>query len=73
MLNQDNILAKSFRAVRDCYRSELLANFNLHLLSKRQTNGRQYNLYTASEVTALIVRDLGMENYKWDVIVYPKR
>jgi hypothetical protein len=42
---------------------------NLHLIGRRETDGRIYNLPTASEVAALIVGDIGESFENKDIIV----
>ena len=58
MLDKYNSLAKSFRYARDRYQQENCTNIKFKLISKRTTDGRTYNLPSASEVAALIVGDV---------------
>ncbi|CAH9106978.1 unnamed protein product, partial [Cuscuta europaea] len=55
MLDQHNVLVKSFRMVR--YKIEECghSNVNLKLIGRRGRHSRTYNLPTVSEVAALIV------------------
>ncbi|XP_075088408.1 uncharacterized protein LOC142170407 [Nicotiana tabacum] len=69
MLDEHNILVKTFRMARDRYREHPESVFHLQLLSDRTRDGQQYNIPTASEVAGLIVGDLTEENFKRDVIV----
>ena len=69
MLDEHNILVKSFRMARDRYREQPESVFRLRLLSERTNDGRQYNLPTASEVAGLIIGDLTDANFQRDVIV----
>ena len=63
MLEEHNILVKTFRIARDRYKEHPEHEFRLRLLSNRTTDGRQYNLPTTSEVAGLIVGDLTEENF----------
>ena len=69
MLEEHNILVKTFRMARDRYKEHPECEFYLRLLSNRNTDGRQYNLPTTSEVAGLIVGDLTEENFQRDIIV----
>ncbi|XP_070050497.1 uncharacterized protein [Nicotiana tomentosiformis] len=57
MLDDNNILAKSFRMVKDQFQVDRTSNVRLRLIGKRGSEGRRYNLPTVSEVAALIVGD----------------
>ncbi|XP_076938850.1 uncharacterized protein LOC143607202 [Bidens hawaiensis] len=48
-----------FRMARDRFQENPDANLKLHLIGRRQQDGRTYNLLTSSEVAALIVGDIG--------------
>ena len=63
MLEEHNILVKTFRMARDRYKEHPEREFRLRLLSNRTTDGRQYNLPTTSEVAGLIVGDLTEEYF----------
>ena len=69
MLEEHNILVKTFRMARDRYKEHPEREFRLRLLSNRTTDGRQYNLPTTSEVAGLIVGDLMEENFQRYIIV----
>ena len=69
MLDQHNSLVKSFRMARDRFKEQPESTFRLRLLSRRATDGRQYNMPTASEVAGLIIGDFSEANYQRDVIV----
>nr|XP_025887491.1 uncharacterized protein LOC112941712 [Solanum lycopersicum] len=69
MLEEHNILVKTFRMARDRYKEHHECEFRLRLLSNRTTDGRQYNLPTTSEVAGLIVGGLTEENFQRDIIV----
>ncbi|OIT19438.1 hypothetical protein A4A49_60348, partial [Nicotiana attenuata] len=57
MLDGHNVLAKTFRMVRDRFQEDGSSNVRLRLIGKRNTDGRRYNLPTVSEVAALVVGD----------------
>ena len=69
MLDQHNSLVKSFRIARDRFKEQPESTFRLRLLSRRATDGRQYNMPTTSEVADLIIGDFSEANYQRDVIV----
>ncbi|XP_025662239.1 uncharacterized protein [Arachis hypogaea] len=69
MLDRYNSLAKSFRYARDRYQQENCTNIKLKLISKRTTDGRTYNLPSASEVAALIVGDVEQLSNDRDIII----
>ncbi|XP_059285058.1 uncharacterized protein LOC132038402 [Lycium ferocissimum] len=69
MLDEHNILVKSFRMARDRYKDQPESVFRLRLLSDRTKDGRRYNILTASEVAGLIIGDLTDENFQRDVVV----
>ncbi|TXG69924.1 hypothetical protein EZV62_004859 [Acer yangbiense] len=58
MLDQNNVLAQSFRYARDRYKEEDFTGVKMRLIRHRSKDGRTYNLPTASEVAALIVGDI---------------
>ncbi|VAH01467.1 unnamed protein product [Triticum turgidum subsp. durum] len=72
MLDENNELVKSFRMARDRYQESDLENVRLRLIGKRSSDGRQYNLPTASEIAALIVGEQTGENVGRDIIVENK-
>ncbi|OIT36030.1 hypothetical protein A4A49_57877, partial [Nicotiana attenuata] len=57
MLDDINVLAKTFRMVRDRFQENIDSNVKLRLIGKRGTDGRRYNLPTIPEVAALVVGD----------------
>nr|XP_016495443.1 PREDICTED: uncharacterized protein LOC107814527 [Nicotiana tabacum] len=69
MLDDKNILAKSFRMVRDQFQTDRTSNVRLRLIGKRGSDGRRYNLPTVSEVAALIVGDFEQTRSDRDIIV----
>lgn len=73
VLDEVNPYVKQYRAA-----ASLLANYSsidlkLCLLSRRQQDGRCYNLPTASEVAALVVGDLDESYNVRDIIVHSKK
>jgi hypothetical protein len=68
MLDQHNVLAKSFRMARDRLKKGNVKDLKLRLIADRKTDGRIYNLPTVSEVAALIVGDVD-EGETRDIIV----
>lgn len=66
MLDENNILAKSFRMARDRFKEEDYHDYTLRILGKR--NGT-HNLPSASEVAALVVRDPTGESEGRDIVV----
>ncbi|RYR24912.1 hypothetical protein Ahy_B02g058501 [Arachis hypogaea] len=69
ILDKYNSLAKSFCYARDRYQQENCTNIKLKLISKRTTDGRIYNLPSASEVAALIVGDVEQLSKDRDIII----
>ncbi|RYR08944.1 hypothetical protein Ahy_B05g076850 [Arachis hypogaea] len=55
MLDDNNVLVKAFRMVRDTLAREFNNTIKLRLLGKRGKDGRRYNLPNTDEVAALIV------------------
>lgn len=68
MLDRHNPIAQAFRMARDRFKSNDSQNVKLRLIGKRGTDGRTYNLPSASEVAALIVGDVGSSGDR-DIIV----
>ncbi|KAG5570921.1 hypothetical protein H5410_060687 [Solanum commersonii] len=69
MLDQHNVLTKSFRMVRDRFQIDQSADVKLRLIGKRETDGRRYNLPTVSEVAALVVGDFEPTCSDRDIII----
>ena len=69
MLDEHNVLAKSFRYARDRYREGDFSEVSLKLIRKRNTDGRRYNLPTISEVAVLIVGDIDESTAERDLII----
>lgn len=66
MLDDNNILAKTFRMARDRFQEGDYHDYTLRMLGKR--NGT-HNLPSASEVAALVVRDPTGESEGRDIVV----
>ena len=67
MLDEHNVLVKSFRMARDRFQNRRIKDVRL-----RSKDGRQYNLPAASEVAALIIGEQDGENNEFDIIVETK-
>ncbi|KAH0682869.1 hypothetical protein KY289_020621 [Solanum tuberosum] len=69
MLDKHNVLAKSFRMVRDRFQAEHSTNVKLRLIGRRGSDGRRYNLPSVSEVATLVVGDFEPTNTDRDIII----
>ena len=69
MLDEQNVLTKSFRMVRDKFQEDTHSNYRLRLIGKRNYDGRRYNLSMVSEVAALVVVDFEQIRPNTDIIV----
>ncbi|XP_060207250.1 uncharacterized protein LOC132635050 isoform X2 [Lycium barbarum] len=69
MLDDHNVLAKTFRMVRDRFQEDRRSSVRLRLIGKRSTDGRRYNLPTVSEVAALVVGDFELSRCDRDIII----
>ncbi|XP_072062222.1 uncharacterized protein [Arachis hypogaea] len=69
MLDSHNSLAKSFQYARQRFAEDSTTPLQLHLIKKRNTDGRRYNLPSASEVAALIVGDFDTDNLARDIVL----
>nr|KAJ0213589.1 hypothetical protein LSAT_V11C400192910 [Lactuca sativa] len=58
MLDLNNVLVGSYRMVRDTFKKYPQVDMKLRIISRRDRDGRTYNLPTASEVAALIIGDI---------------
>ena len=72
MLDESNILVKTFRMARDRFRGGNIHHLWLRIIGSRSTDGREHNLPTCSEIAAIIVGNIGVENAHRDVIVDSK-
>lgn len=57
MIDDNKVVAKAFRMVRDRFQENNNTNVKLKLIEKRGTDDRRYNLPIISEVAALVVDD----------------
>ncbi|KAG5610821.1 hypothetical protein H5410_022102, partial [Solanum commersonii] len=69
MLDDNNVLAKTFRMVRDRFQENNNSNVKLKLIGKRGTDGRRYNLPTIPEVAALVVGDFDVSGCDRDIVI----
>ena len=69
MLDENNVLVKSYRMIRDRFHENPDMEVKLRLLGRRMKDGRTYNLPTTSEVAALIVGDIDEAFEKRDIMV----
>ncbi|XP_075085181.1 uncharacterized protein LOC107782417 [Nicotiana tabacum] len=69
MLDDNNVLAKTFRMVRDRFQKNVDSNVKLRLIGKRGTDGRRYNLPTIPEVVVLVVGDFEVSRSDRDIII----
>ncbi|XP_057770918.1 uncharacterized protein LOC130990707 [Salvia miltiorrhiza] len=69
MLDEQNVLAKSFRMAKDRLRDAIQPDVNLRLISERGKDARTYNLPSTSEVAALIVGDIDDSMGNRDIVI----
>ena len=69
MLDENNVLAKSFRYARDRYKEGDFSEVKLKLIRKRNTDGRRYNLPTVSEVAVLVVGNIDESMVDRDLVI----
>jgi hypothetical protein len=67
MLDENNILAKTFKTARDRFQEDDYHDYTLKLIGKRRSG--THNLSSASEVAALVVRHPGEKQATRDIIV----
>lgn len=67
MLDEHNILAKSFRMAAERFKVDDNSSVRLRLIGKRTRDGRMYDLPTCNEVAALIV---GMRFFCLTILEY---
>lgn len=72
MLDEHNVLVKSFRMVRDTIHENVSSDLKLRLIGRREQDGRRYNLPSVSEVAALIIGDFETSPADRDIIVETK-
>ncbi|KAM3235662.1 hypothetical protein P3L10_015699 [Capsicum annuum] len=69
MLDDNNVLARTFRMVTNKFQENNSSNVKLKLIGKRGTDGRRYNLPTIPEVAALVVGDFDVSRSNRDIII----
>lgn len=69
MIDQHNVLAQSFRKVRDLSMEDQNINFCLRLMRSRSKDARLYNRPSCDEVAALIIGDYNNLERGRDIIV----
>ncbi|KAK9665879.1 hypothetical protein RND81_14G142400 [Saponaria officinalis] len=69
MIDAHNPLAAIFRMAKDRIESNDSEDIKMRLISRRNTDGRTYNLPTTSEVAALIVGDIENTIEKRDILI----
>ncbi|XP_045821940.1 uncharacterized protein LOC123914810 [Trifolium pratense] len=67
--NCGNPYVRTYSIIRDTIHSQGTPTVKLRILGKRGSDGRRYNLPSASEVAALIVGDFDAADFDRDVIV----
>ena len=72
MLDKHNILAKTFRMVKEAPEHDIGHNVSLRLIGKHNKDDEMYNLLTAEEVAILIVCDIKNLQTGKDIIVEHK-
>jgi len=60
MIDNHNVLTKSFRRVRDLSLEHMESDFTLRLFRGRNKDPRVYNTPSCDEIAALIVGDFGI-------------
>jgi len=69
MIGNHNVLAKSFRRVRDLSLEHMESDFTLRLFRGRNKDPRVYNTPSCDEIAALIVGDFGNMDVGRDIVV----
>jgi hypothetical protein len=69
VMDEHNVLVKSFRMVRDYIRRNKNVSVSLRLFRKRDRDSRNYNVPEVDEVAALIVGDLDDAEDGRDIVV----
>ncbi|XP_042059616.1 uncharacterized protein LOC121804142 [Salvia splendens] len=72
MLDEENVLVKSFRMAKEKIGHENQPNVSLRLLGKRGRDGRTHNLPSVSEVAMLVVGDFDEALGDRDIVVVKK-
>ena len=69
MIDTHNVIAQSFRRVRELYECHPSEIFSLKLYSQRNVDRRMYSAPSCDEVAALIVGDFDSSDHGRDIIV----
>ena len=69
MIDEHNVVAKSFRRVRGFYEDHRSEIFSLRLFSHRSFDRRTYNSPSCDEIAALIVGDFDSSDQGRDIIL----
>ncbi|KAL4328966.1 hypothetical protein AHAS_Ahas13G0252900 [Arachis hypogaea] len=69
MIDTHNVIAQSFRRVREFYQCHPSEIFSLKLYSQRNVDRRMYSAPSCNEVAALIVGDFDSSDHGRDIIV----
>ncbi|XP_073137503.1 uncharacterized protein [Henckelia pumila] len=69
MLDENNVLVKSFRMIKERMMVEVQSDIKLRLIGRRDKDGRRYNLPSTSEVAALIVGDFNEALGDRDILI----
>jgi len=69
IIYDNNVLAKSFRRVRDFVHNDVNSDFALWLFRHRCKDPRVYNTPTTDDITTLIVSDMNNMDVGRDIIV----
>jgi len=72
IIDDHNVLAQSFRRVRDVLQTDEHSDFGLRLYRNRFKDPRIYNTPTSDEITTLVVGDLSTMDVGRDIIVKKK-
>ncbi|KAJ1378504.1 hypothetical protein SESBI_47786 [Sesbania bispinosa] len=69
MIDRNNVLAMSFRKVRDYIEGTSSSNLSIRLFRGRQHDPRTYNLPSVDEVAALVVGDFDSSECGRDIVI----
>ncbi|KAL4276461.1 hypothetical protein AHAS_Ahas20G0209500 [Arachis hypogaea] len=69
MLDENNVVAKSFRMAKEFYQQRHTEAFSIRLFRHRAADPRVYNEPTVSEITGLIIGDFDGSDTARDIIV----
>ncbi|XP_016195314.1 uncharacterized protein LOC107636308 [Arachis ipaensis] len=69
MLDENNVVAKSFRMAKKFYQQRPTKAFSIHLFRHRAADPRVYNEPTVSEIAGLIIGDFDGSDTARDIIV----